>query len=140
LIGLLSRAERWHHYGVIGVCSFPLATSFRIAGGIPIGSISCPIRHWLGVICPSCGLTRSFVALARGDLGQSIDYHAFGPLLFAGLTVTLVHCLWELWRERHLNVFYGRWPTNRLLQASIIASFMGYYLLRLAQVIPTVHL
>lgn len=133
----LSRLERFCRYGAIGVCSFPLVTSFRIAGGNRLGVFSCPIRHWLGVICPSCGLTRSFVAVARGDLAQSIDYHAFGPLLFAGMTVILVHCCWELWRDRRLDLFYSRWLTKRSLQIVILLSFLGYYLLRLGQIIPT---
>jgi Protein of unknown function (DUF2752) len=136
----LSRRGRFYRYGAIGVCSFPLVTSFRIAGGSPLGTFSCPIRYWCGAICPSCGLTRSFVALARGNLGQSIDYHAFGPLLFAGLTIALVHCLWELRCDRHLNFFYVRWLTKFPIQISIIVSFLGYYLLRLGQIIPTVHL
>jgi hypothetical protein len=137
---LLDRSARYGRYLTIGLCCFPLVASFRLAWGSSLGNFSCPVRHWLGAICPSCGLTRSFVALARGDLGRSIEYHAFGPLLFAGMTVALVHCLWELRHDRHLELFYGRWLTDQSWQIAMVVSFIVYYLLRLGHWLPTNHL
>jgi hypothetical protein len=139
-MGLLDRSARYGRYLMIGLCSFPLVASFRLAGGGSLGTFPCPFRHWLGVICPGCGLTRSFVALAQGDLGRSVAYHAFGPLLFAGMTVALVHCLWELWLGRHLDLFYGRWLAARSGQILMVASFLVYYLLRLGHWLPANHL
>ena len=42
-----------------------------------------------GTVCPGCGLTRSFVALAEGSLADAWRLNRMGPLLF-GSIVTLV--------------------------------------------------
>lgn len=41
---------------------------------------SCPSRAWFGVRCPGCGLTRSFIHLARGDWRRSIADNRVGIL------------------------------------------------------------
>lgn len=45
----------------------------------PLPSL-CASR-WLGFDCPSCGLTRSVIALMAGDLRQSVAHHRFGWLI-----------------------------------------------------------
>lgn len=45
------------------------------------GPILCPFRLLTGIPCPSCGLTRSWVALMHGDLGQSLAFHPLGWLV-----------------------------------------------------------
>ncbi|MFH0800732.1 MAG: DUF2752 domain-containing protein [Pseudomonadota bacterium] len=41
----------------------------------------CAARHFLGVPCPGCGLTRSFVAFVHGNLRASIDVHPLGAVI-----------------------------------------------------------
>jgi hypothetical protein len=41
----------------------------------------CLSREWLGMSCPGCGLTRSFVCLAQGDWSAAWDKHRLGWLL-----------------------------------------------------------
>jgi hypothetical protein len=57
-----------------------------VALGLP--SWPCPIRHGLGVPCPSCGLTRAIQALVVGNWQQAIAIHAFAPL--AVIAVVLI--------------------------------------------------
>lgn len=49
----------------------------------------CLFHRTTGLPCPSCGLTRSWAALVRGQLGLSLRFHALGGvsllLLLAGL-------------------------------------------------------
>ena len=45
----------------------------------------CPLRALTGIPCPTCFLTRATVAALRGNLSESIQLHAFGPLVAAGL-------------------------------------------------------
>ena len=57
-----------------------------------VGFSICFIKHFTGLDCPSCGLTRSFASLAHGEFKQSIDYHPFGVLLYPGILIQTV-CL-----------------------------------------------
>lgn len=49
----------------------------------------CWSRLLLGALCPGCGLTRSFVALAGGSLAEAWRLNRMGPLLLVSI-VTLV--------------------------------------------------
>ena len=42
----------------------------------------CWSRLLFGTLCPGCGLTRSFVALAGGSLADAWRLNRMGPLLF----------------------------------------------------------
>ncbi|MHB1038573.1 MAG: DUF2752 domain-containing protein [Pirellulales bacterium] len=48
---------------------------------------SCMSRQYLGLECPGCGLTRSFVHLAHGDWRASLAVHRLGWLLALALLV-----------------------------------------------------
>jgi Protein of unknown function (DUF2752) len=85
-------------------------------------------------------MTRSFMAIARGDWLGAIDYHLFGPLLFIGFGLAIVQAIWELSIERRLQLFYIQWLNHRDFQLVIFIIFIGYYLLRLTQVIPSRHI
>jgi hypothetical protein len=136
----LSITSRLLRYGIIGFCTVPLIGSWLYSNGYRLGFIFCPVRHWAGVICPSCGMTRSFMAIARGDWHSAIDYHLFGPLLFIGFGLAIVQAIWELLVDRRLQVFYIQWLKRTDFQLAIFISFICYYLLRLTQVIPSHHI
>jgi Protein of unknown function (DUF2752) len=85
-------------------------------------------------------MTRSFVAIACGNWQKAIDYHLFGPLLFIGFGLALVHSILELLFGCSLKVFYLKWLTRRELQLSVIISFLVYYFLRITHFIPTNYL
>jgi len=40
----------------------------------------CAFRRATGLPCPGCGLSRSWMLTAHGDLGGAIARHPFGPL------------------------------------------------------------
>jgi hypothetical protein len=56
---------------------------------LPTAAI-CPSRIVLGVHCPGCGLTRSFITLAGGDLRGAIALNPAGPPLFALLVLVVI--------------------------------------------------
>lgn len=58
----------------------------------------CPFQALTGAPCPGCGLTRSFVCLTHGDLGQALHWHLLGPVLFFATVATLLGALrgWRL--------------------------------------------
>ncbi len=43
---------------------------------------TCASRRILGVSCPGCGLTRSFVFMAHGEWRRAAKANAMGPILF----------------------------------------------------------
>jgi hypothetical protein len=50
----------------------------------------CWSRLLLGSLCPGCGLTRSFVALAGGSLTEAWRLNRMGPLLFGSIIILVV--------------------------------------------------
>lgn len=65
------------------------ATGVHTADGEALGTL-CWVRGLLGFDCPFCGMTRSFVALAHGDLAGSLAFHPAGPLMMGWLAVALL--------------------------------------------------
>jgi hypothetical protein len=86
----------------------------------------CISRTFFDVKCPGCGLTRSFVHLAHGDLWSSIRSHRLGWLLF-GLTLAQIpYRLHEIYRpakSRALLVF-TRW-LGWVLVVLMLANWVG---------------
>ncbi|MFQ3648945.1 MAG: DUF2752 domain-containing protein [Gemmataceae bacterium] len=41
----------------------------------------CGSQIFFGISCPGCGLTRSWVSLAHGEVSRSLDHHRLGWLL-----------------------------------------------------------
>ncbi len=53
----------------------------------------CWIRATTGHQCPTCGLSRSFVAFFHGEPGDAFRFHPVGPVLAAGTLMVLVAVL-----------------------------------------------
>jgi hypothetical protein len=66
----------------------PAGNSIALPDGSAPGAM-CWSRVWLHVDCPFCGMTRSFVAVAHGDLGAAFAFHPAGPLLFVSMLAFL---------------------------------------------------
>lgn len=67
----------------------PVADQIMRPDGAPLGG-ACWFRAVTHLPCPFCGMTRSFVALAHGELASAFRFHAAGPLLFAAMAAALV--------------------------------------------------
>ena len=96
--------------------------------GIPLRE--CPFRTLTGLPCPGCGLTRSCLCLLRGDLGQSVAYHAFGPLLMViGLTGFAGSLLPTESRMRMVR-FLQHWDQRLLFSRITCGALITYSLTR----------
>lgn len=85
---------------------------------VPLGGFGipmCAMRDVLGLPCPGCGLTRSFIHLAHGDPAGAAVMNPFGLLLFplaAGIALMTLApprlrstvAAWAEQRERAINV------------------------------------
>lgn len=127
----LNHKERIKRVFCLGLTSFPLVGTWIYRRGFSVPFLNCPIRSLTGIPCPSCGLTRSFLALAKGDLGVSISYHLFGPLLFLAFLIVGVQTATELVMGRKIFSHYYKKLYQLQLHWIGLASFLVYYLIRL---------
>jgi hypothetical protein len=59
------------------------------------GPVLCPFRRATGQPCPSCGLTRSWTAVAHGRLRDGFRFHPLGPPAFVvAAALSLVPTRW----------------------------------------------
>ncbi len=77
------------------VLVFLVAVLLRVSNGVvTAGGIELPGVCWFqglwGIGCPTCGLTRSFVSLAHGDVVEAFGWHPMGPVLALWLMAVLV--------------------------------------------------
>lgn len=70
----------------------------------------CGSRALFGIECPGCGLTRSFVSLAGGDLRESLSFHPLGWLLALSVVSQIPYRIYLL-RELRYRIPDRRWPT-----------------------------
>ncbi len=54
----------------------------------------CWLRASTGHECPTCGMSRSFVALFHGDLSHAFRFHPVGPVLAVGTVLVLFSVIW----------------------------------------------
>lgn len=54
------------------------------------GFVICAVRKATGLPCPGCGLTRSFCAMAKGEISRAGQFHVLGPAMF---TFTVIYWL-----------------------------------------------
>lgn len=72
-------------------------TQVAVPGLAPLPEL-CLWRRCFGSDCAGCGLTRSFVSLAHGDLPGALRYHVAGTLLFACVVAQVPYRSWQLAR------------------------------------------
>jgi hypothetical protein len=70
-------------------------------------AIVCPIKHFIGLPCPSCGSTRSVISLLKGNFAEAFYINPIGYLI---ATIMVVLPLWifsdVLLRQNSLQHFY----------------------------------
>jgi len=136
----ISRSLRERHWTMLLVSVLVLVLSFTFAisdsgrtatilvWGQKMPSL-CASRSWFGMECPGCGLTRSFVSLAAGDLVSSIRYHRLGWLLFLSVAFQIPYRIFSL-RELQFSVIQRKWP--EWFGTALIAALIGNWLLKIA--------
>ena len=89
----------------------------------------CLLNTVTGIPCPSCGLTRSGLALGHGDIIDAFRFHPLGPLFAAeALLVGMVIAV-RGWRGMPLK------PAQPVVDRWLIANvtvLLGVWLARLA--------
>ena len=94
-----------------------------VATGVPI----CLSAALFGAPCPGCGLTRSFVALASGDVAESFRFHRLGWLMFLATASQIPYRIVRLRQLRRGDLAERRWPTwfGSMLIAALILNWIA---------------
>jgi hypothetical protein len=83
---------------------------------------TCMLRATTGLPCPSCGLTRSFIAMAHLDIAAAWHLHHVGPGLFLFVLLQLpyrtLRLTWPAFHERSERF-------DLRINASILLSMVG---------------
>jgi hypothetical protein len=92
-VGARPGSPSWAGWWLAGLVGAGLALALRAWGQLgDTGDSICLLRQVAHLDCPTCGLTRSLVSLARGDWVASLGYHPLGVLLAIQLVAG-----WVLW-------------------------------------------
>jgi hypothetical protein len=93
---------------------------------------TCISRTVLNVECPGCGLTRSFIALARGDWSLAWQFHRTGWLLAAAVLIQFPYRLSRIGHLKRSGLPESESHTlNSLFSWTLIVALVGNWLLRL---------
>jgi hypothetical protein len=85
----------------------------------------CGSRAIFDIACPGCGLTRSFVSLAAGDVHASLQFHRLGWLLAAAVVGQIPYRIFVL-RELRFGIVQRVWPIwfGGTLTAALIVNWL----------------
>ena len=116
-------ARRWSTMLLAVGCAGALCAAFSLTPQqATTGPVVCPFRLVTGLPCPGCGMTRAWVFLAHGRLGEAVSANpfAFVTMPAALVIVLLVVAAWV--RRRPMpDLRRGvRHPVGKVLIASWI--------------------
>ena len=124
-----SKCERFWRWGFLELCLSPLIGTYLYSQDYRITWWVCPLKVLTGIPCPTCGMTRSFIAVIRGNWIEVFSPHLFYPPLFITLGTSVIFYLIELLFNRSLNLlFLG----SRKLHLAVFLLGCSYYAIRLA--------
>lgn len=88
----------------------------------PLPFPRCLFRWITGWPCPSCGLTRAFIALGHGRLAEAFFDNIMSPVLFAALAAILIMALYETLTGRYfLRALWNRMKSRILIAVLTMA-------------------
>lgn len=93
------------------------AVVLAVTGGMPF-SLPMP-THAIGLVDPTCGLTRASTALARGDLVNAWRFNPAAFLLAALAAAVAARTVYGLATHRWLTVHFA-WNRRRIALAGVV--------------------
>jgi hypothetical protein len=131
-----ARLDRVCHLAILSVCGAALigAAVLRPSGeGLSFLGLRWPFSCWLhdtlGIRCALCGMSRSFSALAHGDIAASVQFHRLGPAVFALFCLQIPYRLYALaLGPKRVSVKLARWHIGLvvLLCLAVLVNWFVY--------------
>ncbi|MDD6466814.1 MAG: DUF2752 domain-containing protein [Erysipelotrichaceae bacterium] len=81
--------------------------------------IHCIFRTIFQIPCPTCGMTRAWIALCKGNLQQAMNVH---PLFCLGPIVVMEVIFYDSWKQK-------RWFSVMVIMTGVL--FFLVYIIRL---------
>lgn len=107
-----------------------LASPWLKSRGLWVG-IPCVFNRITHLPCLTCGLTRSFGHMARGELAGALEYHLLGPALFLLVAVFSMYALVAVCTGRCVR-FRLAPPARKAAFWSILAVFIAAWVLKIS--------
>ncbi|MBN2192248.1 MAG: DUF2752 domain-containing protein [Polyangiaceae bacterium] len=82
--------------GALGV-SF-LCTPELVESGRVVLSAPCLMKVVFGIECPTCGMTRAFMALSHGEFARGFGYNHLSPIVYLVFWGLALHASYQLAR------------------------------------------
>ncbi|MEV5449542.1 DUF2752 domain-containing protein [Streptomyces sp. NPDC052535] len=120
-VGFESRNARWWWLGAGGAVVVGAGVAMAVWGMFPV-DLHEP-THYAGIMAPTCGLTRSVVAVFRGDVAMAWRYNPAGLLVAVAAVAALARLL--------AGVFDLRGPVLRVRPGRIGWMVLGLALVAL---------
>ena len=100
-----------------------------VATGLP--GWPCPVKTFLGILCPGCGLSTAVVYLLQGQWENALRSHAFAPLFFFGFVLAAV--VSALPGDTHRQAVSGvaHFERRTGIVAFLLLGLVAYWTLRL---------
>lgn len=119
----------WAQGVAAGILLAAFALPVPVDGSIALLPELCGLKSLTGTPCGGCGLTRSFVCMAHGQVLAAAQYHPLGPILFGAVAIMLVaggHILRHPWTSGF----------KRVLLFGTASLFVAIWALRLHGTLP----
>jgi hypothetical protein len=89
----------------------------------------CWFRHLFGVPCPTCGATRSALALAHGDIGLAFRTNPLMCLLYLGVIIFDLYAVTVLlFRMKRLRLEGIPLQVQRILRVIVVSLTIGNWI------------
>jgi hypothetical protein len=119
-------------YPIIGIANFAgigwLIYHFKEINNL-VSNPVCPIKLTSGYPCPSCGSTRSILAILHGDFIEALLLNPLGYLSFVLIGVTSILMLIDWLKKTDLLLRFYLFSENKLKQKAISIPFIILILL-----------
>jgi hypothetical protein len=90
----------------------------------------CIFHQVTGQPCPMCGATRSFVALAHGDIARSVYLYPLAPVLFLAMLIGIGYGAWAMATGKKLRLQMSL-RTHQVIGLIILLAFALNWLAKL---------